>query len=677
MKNLWVWMLVAAVVCATSILWGRAQVEKSNNTVELVIDYDAAKTLCRTVGYPLDAFLRHARDAGLTSVALNERTIKDIADAGEIYALSGREILDYDRMAHATDPILRQMIDDERLFAGNSYVFPRDRLVFGSLVESLPVRLEGERISIFSSERLGLFIESARGIRDLEKVNIGLSPDEAGEIVEAGLRVVARPKNYPRVTPSKIDYFFTRMPYKDDISLIIFEGTEVLGYPDHASYVADLLLSNSMNFGIVEFAAQKGDNRFARLMSPNVIRVHSITEREMDKIPFDTAVERFIRAARERNMRVMYIRPFPATIGDIGAIDKNISYIQAICEGLEGSGYSVGQAQPFREYTPSKYLIAVVGIGILASAFILLDTLLSIPPVIELGVFLLGIMAYVALLATGYATFARQLAAFGGAIVFPVLSVSSLYSKSLSARHTGKNRNVKDAILLWLEASGISVVGGLLVAGTLSGGSFMLSLDKFIGVKAAHAMPIVLVAFICWLCLVKWERFDEDPNSNGSPLAAVVDFLMAPLRVWHILALAVLALGGLVYILRTGNFYFGLPIPQFDEGMRRFLENVLVFRPRTKELLIGHPALILAAIMALSGYFRLSLPIALIGCIGQISMINTFSHIHTPIVATLLRTLYGLILGGIIGTLAGAVFAYFRRGIDIDSGSPEEEHSRE
>jgi hypothetical protein len=331
-------MSVVAVISAITILWGRGQVEKANNTVELAMDYKAAKVLCQNAGYPLDVFLRQARDRGLTSVALGERTIKDIADRGQAYVFSGRQILDYDRLAPVSDLVLRQMIDDLRLYSGNSYIFPRDDEVFQDLVEILPVRLEGERVSTFSSQRLGLFLETARGILDLEKVNIGLDPDEADEVREAGLRVVARLRNYPGATPHKISFFFNRIPYRDRVSLMIFEGMEVLGYPDHLGDVQDLMLLNSMNFGQVEFAAQTGDSRFARLMGSRVIRVHSITDREMEKIPFDKAVERFTRAARERNMRVMYIRPFPAVRGDMEAIDKNLSYIQAIREGLEASG---------------------------------------------------------------------------------------------------------------------------------------------------------------------------------------------------------------------------------------------------------------------------------------------------------------------------------------------------
>ncbi|MFY9379362.1 MAG: DUF5693 family protein, partial [Acutalibacteraceae bacterium] len=225
-------MLAAAVISAIVILWGRWQVEKSNNTVELVMDYRAAELLCQNADYPLDTFLRQARDRGLTSVAVGERTIKDIATLGQVYAFSGRQILDYDRLSPVSDPVLRQMIDELRLCAGNSYLFARDHEVFQDLLEILPVRLEGERISTFSSQRLGSFLETARGIPDLEKVNIGLDPGAAREVSEAGLRIVARLRNYPGATPHKIGFFFNRIPYKESISLVIFEGMEVLGYPD-------------------------------------------------------------------------------------------------------------------------------------------------------------------------------------------------------------------------------------------------------------------------------------------------------------------------------------------------------------------------------------------------------------------------------------------------------------
>ena len=41
--------------------------------------------------------------------------------------------------------------------------------------------------------------------------------------------------------------------------------------------------------------------------------------------------------------------------------------------------------------------------------------------------------------------------------------------------------------------------------------------------------------------------------------------------------------------------------------------------------------------------------------VGQVSLINTFLHAHTPVVVSLIRTLYGIVLGGCIGWAAGYI----------------------
>lgn len=658
-RKLWVWMLIAAVLAAVYIAAGRIAVERSSATVELVMDYDAAVQLCRAAGYPLDTFMRRAKLAGLTSVALNERTISDMVEKGKMCAFTGRQILDYDRLAPVTDPVLRQMIDEGRLFGSNTYIFPQDASVYNELVPLLDVRLSGERVSMFNSRRLGPFIETARGIRDLESVNLGLDPAEVREAENIGLGVVARFRNYPGVTPEKMEFFAERLAEIDGARLVIFEGQEALGYPSYLAEAADKLSSHGLAFGYVEFATQKGDSAFAHMMSPRVVRVHSITEREMDKIPFDKAVERFVRAARERGVRVMYIRPFSAPAaasGDISAINRNLDYVEAIADGLTSSGFTVGQAEPLRPYVPHKFLLVVVAAGIMAGAFILLDRMAQVPPMLELGLFALGLVAYAGSLFTGLSTLSREAAALGAAIVFPALAVDLIMARSWRSKSLAWGTGLSGAGRLWLEASGVSVIGGFLLAGTLSSTSFMLHLDQFAGVKLAHVLPLLIVGILCWRYWVVQRRADQ------GFLADIGGLLAEPIRVWHALALAVMAAAGLVYIMRTGNFYFGVPIPAFDEGMRVFLEKVLVFRPRTKEFLIGHPALMLAAAAMLKGDRRLGLPLALAGCIGQISMVNTFSHLHTPLLATLLRTLYGLVIGGAIGAGLSAAYFYFTEG---------------
>ena len=49
--------------------------------------------------------------------------------------------------------------------------------------------------------------------------------------------------------------------------------------------------------------------------------------------------------------------------------------------------------------------------------------------------------------------------------------------------------------------------------------------------------------------------------------------------------------------------------------------------------------------------------LATVATLGLTSLLNTFCHFHTPLIATLLRSAYGLIIGGMLGMVACALLA--------------------
>ncbi|MDD5382790.1 MAG: DUF5693 family protein, partial [Candidatus Margulisbacteria bacterium] len=78
-----------------------------------------------------------------------------------------------------------------------------------------------------------------------------------------------------------------------------------------------------------------------------------------------------------------------------------------------------------------------------------------------------------------------------------------------------------------------------------------------------------------------------------------------------------------------------------------------------KEFLVGYPFLFLAAVALFRGEKKWLWILAAIGVIAPISVFNTFSHIHTPIIVSMIRTMNGLILGLIIGCFAAFIFDRF------------------
>ena len=100
------------------------------------------------------------------------------------------------------------------------------------------------------------------------------------------------------------------------------------------------------------------------------------------------------------------------------------------------------------------------------------------------------------------------------------------------------------------------------------------------------------------------------------------------------------------YIYRTGN---SATTSSTELAFRNFLENTLVIRPRTKEMIVGWPMLLLFVWSLRRGMKFLPMVFGLGMTIGLVSVVNTFLHIRTPFLISLLRTGWGVLFGLLIG----------------------------
>jgi hypothetical protein len=134
---------------------------------------------------------------------------------------------------------------------------------------------------------------------------------------------------------------------------------------------------------------------------------------------------------------------------------------------------------------------------------------------------------------------------------------------------------------------------------------------------------------------------------------------------WHVAAAAV-ALGILaMLVLRSGNQATGAILPMEME-LRAALDRFLGVRPRTKEVFLGHPALMLALLLAVRRVRKGLWLLFAAGTIGQVSLLNSLCHIHTPLMLTGLRVLNGIWVGALGGLVLCALW-------DLLGGAPEPE----
>lgn len=121
------------------------------------------------------------------------------------------------------------------------------------------------------------------------------------------------------------------------------------------------------------------------------------------------------------------------------------------------------------------------------------------------------------------------------------------------------------------------------------------------------------------------------------------------LKIRDVIYLVILIISGYYVLSRMSNVNKQYVL-QYEIMLRNFIENIILFRPRFKEVFFGHPLLVYSLYLLKSDKENLLGKVLLcFSVIGQVSVLNTFLHIHTPIQISVFRTITGMILGLIIG----------------------------
>jgi hypothetical protein len=167
---------------------------------------------------------------------------------------------------------------------------------------------------------------------------------------------------------------------------------------------------------------------------------------------------------------------------------------------------------------------------------------------------------------------------------------------------------------------------------------YMLGQNIFTGVKVSVFLPIFIVGVLLLGQVFQLKTVMKQPIVWGSALLTI-------------LSIGIL---GFMY-LRTGNDN-PAAVSGLELQFRDILDRVLGVRPRTKEFMIGHPAMIVGMALFSLGANQDRLKIAgagliVVGMIGQTSIVNTLCHLHTPIHLNLLRIGIGILFGCILGGL--------------------------
>ncbi len=639
-------VLLAALLASLTVAVFRLRVESHARRVELAMDLSDFDALARSYDYNPAAFLIALRRAGLTSLALTEELGANVGLDGKAYATTGAALLNQARLAPLADPLLSSLVRTGHLDRGAIYLLVTDASTYHRYRTQLALHFMKKSVRVLRPVRPWL-IEVHSQIDYFNAMALGIPTDQIRLARRLGLLVVPRFQNDERFAAPQIDAIFADvLRYDPKVSTVIFFGltNQVVGYPDHLPDTAAAFKRHGFSFGSIESydasQVQKGNDTLAKLIPGRTVRVQAIAKTELDKLKLDQVVARYVLGVRERNVRVVYLRPWGHQDGTLSIEATNVEMVKSVADQLKAAGFRLGRATPIPPYRGNNR--ALVGIAALAvpSLFVLLLEVFGwYRRRLAVAAYAATILFYGAGVWLHHDAFARSIIALVGALLFATAALLTLMPawNELPAGRPGAQ--VVRSLGWTLLATGVALLGALVVVGVLSSPLTMEEIERFRGVRLVLALP-PLIALLLYL-------FDR---RFGSGIERPRDVFASPVLAYQLLAGIVVVAAGALMLVRSGNDSDVSP-SAFELSLRHVLTSVLSVRPRFKEFLIGFPAMMLLPALLPRHRRAVAWVLALAIGVGVGDVIDTFSHLHTPLEISILRVFNGLVIGAIVGTV--------------------------
>lgn len=563
--------LLFSFVVSLPVLVQRSRIETQDRGVLLVLDFNGFYSKAAQEGYTLDRFAAEVKPLDAT-LAVSEERFKDLAITGSVQMTEADHGI---RLKGNDEAATRRLGEALRFhFAPESY-------------ESEP----------------GGWLYRGR-LPDLDEAGGSFDWNVIAHLRAANVPILLRPYNSKLATPESLKALLGAMTQATGARILIAEGDEAPGYPSPANYRA-VVQSWGGFIGDVEFSDQKGLENLLALDLDKDFKVHSISDRELPNYTPEKAMARYLRAVRERKVRVLYLNALPGF-----SFSENVRFVESLARNLSADGFTVGD-MTVETYSPPTLLLLALTIGI-AATLVLFVRAQAWNRIYRVG------LAAVVMAGAGLAT----QPGFAGRLPLAILAAGLLPFLFLTWCWRARRLN-------WLGLTAMNYALGLALSAYLTTTPLLRGVALLSGVKLALLLPPALA--FAWALSPKLAK-EEFKKVTMSAL----DF-----------AWLLVAGGALAYIaIRSGNVT-GFKLPG-EEKARDLLEKWLPVRPRSKEM-IGHPALIYVGSRERgSGSVVYGLWLAL-GVLAQSNLVNSFFHVHTPLTATVIRSLLGILIGGLVG----------------------------
>ncbi|WP_147803790.1 DUF5693 family protein [Alkalicoccus halolimnae] len=608
-KVLW-GIVLLIMVLSIPYLGERIAVEEGADTYETVIPYEDINTFTKDAGLDRGTvYEKLTSGAGVQSVAFEPLSLNDLRDRDMIAVVSKSEMIQlygasHDEI-HEESGIFLKVLEENELTESieESLNFSRDR-------QSLQV----DATVINREEFLFLPFASTGTMR--EPVTFDMNAYE--QAVSYGINIIIRLSDNFQAEHSDHLLYDQMREMSGDISHVLFAGTEIPGGgdPQITSLLAEKINELDISVVLIENADQVGLHPLLDQVVREPVRLQSLTlGKNYDPGNYQD-VFRGERAVNERNVDILFINILDKEAGEFYShpreaermLERTSQILEAIHENIDDE---TGIAEPpLLSSLPLWMEVSVIfaAASFTGIVFTLVSPLMAVPAallsfIIYLTIFLIQI------------DFLLKLVVLFLAVMAPVYAILRIK----------RPLTLTDAAGSYFTAAGITLTGAWFVVMLLYGSDFLLGLDSFRGVKVLAAAPLVITGLV----FLGWS------------------WLREPVKFWHLVVMVVLGAVILFYITRTGNTGIALP---YELIFRQWLENMFIVRPRTTEFLIGLPLFTLGLYLW-KEKVKYAWFLLLGGSLALSSLAGTFTHLHTPLLVSIIRSALSLSIGLLIGIL--------------------------
>lgn len=609
-------ILIISLIACGFVGIQRIQVENDYKDVQIAVKYSDILRIAEEEEKTVEEVLAYYKELGVTNLLAKELTVASVDSDYSSYKSLGKITLVDGYILKFKYPDVEEIRPETR------YIVTDEPEVKDNIIKSYA--LKGIELEYYSNNE-GYFIDLGDHSPALTTVGVGFSVDELNVAAKMGYGISLQLRSWDEPSDESVMALMEQIESIDNVETIYFADAKI--NMANSTLFQQVLMDYQLGF--IEFTSnkQQGFSTLAKRTSNlgkdyKVVRLHTIEDPLLATMGTKEIVERYDLALKERNNRVFLFKLANSENlkHDIATFDENITEFINVAHKV---GYTTtSHVENYNLPSIPTYLAILVGLAAIMVFILFVDSL----GFTKLGYVLggLGFLGYVGLLKLNV-NIASSLMALFGSIMFPSYAFVKVIDE--------KEKSIKESILALLKICAISFGGVLTIIGCLSRTNFAIGISVFSGVKAATVAPIALV--IAYLIFNK-HRFDYKYYKG---------LLDRKISYGNLLVLGVIALVLYVYVTRSGN---SGSTSSLERAFRQLLDNTLGVRPRTKEFLICYPILM---VLLHYGYKEKYIPMVILAVIGPVSLVNTYAHIHTPIMISAIRSAYGIIFGIIIGLI--------------------------